>query len=188
MGTYAIDQGTLALNGNYNLTYVGAELTILPPLPDRRAGDANRDGYFNTADLVAVLGAGEYEDAIAHNSTWAEGDWNGDLEFDTLDLVLALQHGLYEAIAGDSNRDGKFDTADLVQVLGAGEYEDGIPFNSTWEEGDWDGDSDFGTSDLVLALRAGQYESASPARAIAAAVDWLFAQPSRKARGRAFQA
>ncbi|WP_412465751.1 MBG domain-containing protein [Pedobacter sp. KLB.chiD] len=28
VGTYAINQGTLALNGNYNLTYVGADLTI----------------------------------------------------------------------------------------------------------------------------------------------------------------
>jgi hypothetical protein len=28
VGTYAINQGTLALNGNYTLTYVGAELTI----------------------------------------------------------------------------------------------------------------------------------------------------------------
>ncbi|WP_167515749.1 MBG domain-containing protein, partial [Pedobacter petrophilus] len=27
-GTYAINQGTLALNGNYNLTYVGADFTI----------------------------------------------------------------------------------------------------------------------------------------------------------------
>ena len=28
VGTYAINQGTLALNGNYTLTYVGADLTI----------------------------------------------------------------------------------------------------------------------------------------------------------------
>ncbi|MCX2586544.1 MBG domain-containing protein, partial [Pedobacter sp. MR22-3] len=28
VGTYAINQGTLALNGNYNLTYIGADLTI----------------------------------------------------------------------------------------------------------------------------------------------------------------
>ncbi|MEH3114781.1 MBG domain-containing protein [Pedobacter terrae] len=30
VGTYAINQGTLALNGNYSLTYVGADLTITP--------------------------------------------------------------------------------------------------------------------------------------------------------------
>ena len=28
MGTYAINQGTLALNGNYTLTYISADLTI----------------------------------------------------------------------------------------------------------------------------------------------------------------
>ncbi|HEX4613818.1 MAG TPA: FG-GAP-like repeat-containing protein, partial [Urbifossiella sp.] len=31
-GTYAINQGTLALNSNYALTYAGADLTILTPL------------------------------------------------------------------------------------------------------------------------------------------------------------
>ncbi len=63
-------------------------------------GDANRDGRFNTADLVQVLQAGEYEDDVQGNSTWEEGDWNGDREFDTADLVLALQKGLYELKAG----------------------------------------------------------------------------------------
>ncbi|MCA9215413.1 MAG: tandem-95 repeat protein, partial [Planctomycetales bacterium] len=44
---------------------------------------------------------------------------------------------------GDSNYDGVFDSGDLVLVMQAGEYEDGIPNNSTWEEGDWNGDGDF---------------------------------------------
>ena len=30
VGTYAINQGTLALSANYTLTYVGANLTITP--------------------------------------------------------------------------------------------------------------------------------------------------------------
>ncbi len=59
-------------------------------------GDATGDGQFNTADLVAVLTAGEYEDGIPQNSDWTEGDWNGDLDFTTADLVAALQAGHYE--------------------------------------------------------------------------------------------
>ncbi len=65
---------------------------LLPRIP----GDANRDGFFDTADLVQVLQAGEYEDGIEDNSTWTEGDWDGDFDFGTSDLVLALQTGLYE--------------------------------------------------------------------------------------------
>jgi hypothetical protein len=63
------------------------------------AGDANRDGVFNSSDLIVVFQAGEYEDGIAGNSTWAEGDWNGDQEFDTADLILAFQQGKYVAAA-----------------------------------------------------------------------------------------
>jgi Zn-dependent M28 family amino/carboxypeptidase len=54
-------------------------------------GDANLDGEFNSGDLTLVLQAGQYEDGIASNSTWATGDWNGDNEFDTSDLVFAFQ-------------------------------------------------------------------------------------------------
>jgi hypothetical protein len=59
-------------------------------------GDANRDGRFNSTDLVQVFQAGEYEDGIAGNSTWEEGDWNGDKEFDSSDLVAAFEQGLYD--------------------------------------------------------------------------------------------
>ncbi len=58
-------------------------------------GDANGDGYFDSADLVTVFQAGEYEDEIAANSTFAEGDWDGDGDFTTADLVLAFQSGSY---------------------------------------------------------------------------------------------
>ena len=54
------------------------------------AGDANRDGRFDTADFVQVFQAGEYEDGIDNNSTWEEGDWNGDGDFDTADFVLGF--------------------------------------------------------------------------------------------------
>ena len=59
-------------------------------------GDANLDGEFNSADLVAVLAAGEYEDGIESNSGWAEGDFNGDGEFNSSDLITALADGGYE--------------------------------------------------------------------------------------------
>ena len=58
-------------------------------------GDANLDGEFNSLDLVSLLQAGQYEDGIYQNSTWATGDWNADGEFDRGDLVLALQDGGY---------------------------------------------------------------------------------------------
>ncbi|MCA9171058.1 MAG: hypothetical protein KDB23_25470 [Planctomycetales bacterium] len=59
-------------------------------------GDTNLDGQFDTADLVHVLNAGEYEDAIDGNSTWATGDWSGDREFNSADFVLAFQDGGFD--------------------------------------------------------------------------------------------
>ena len=63
---------------------------------DTNFGDANLDGLFNTADFVAVLTAGKYEDGIPDNAGWADGDWDGDGDFNTNDLVIALQTGAYE--------------------------------------------------------------------------------------------
>jgi hypothetical protein len=65
----------------------------------RVTGDSNGDGIFNSSDLIVVFTAGEYEDAIAGNSTFEEGDWNGDRDFDTQDLVAAFQAGTYVANA-----------------------------------------------------------------------------------------
>jgi hypothetical protein len=59
-------------------------------------GDANLDGEFNSGDLVAVFGAGEYEDSVVGNSGWAEGDWDGDGDFTSGDLVVAFQDGGFE--------------------------------------------------------------------------------------------
>ncbi len=59
-------------------------------------GDANLDGEFNSDDLTLVFQAGEYEDELLRNSTWATGDWNGDRDFDSGDLVRAFQAGGYE--------------------------------------------------------------------------------------------
>jgi hypothetical protein len=59
-------------------------------------GDANLDGEFNTADLVIVISAGQYEDDLAGNSGWASGDWDGDGDFTSSDLIAALADGGYE--------------------------------------------------------------------------------------------
>jgi len=59
-------------------------------------GDANLDGIFNSSDFVQVFQRGEYEDAAAKNSTWADGDWNNDQEFNSSDFVTAFQAGGYE--------------------------------------------------------------------------------------------
>jgi hypothetical protein len=64
-------------------------------------GDSNRDGVFNSSDLVTVFSAGEYEDADDGNSNWLEGDWNHDGDFNTTDLVFAFQQGNYVAEARD---------------------------------------------------------------------------------------
>jgi hypothetical protein len=62
-------------------------------------GDANLDGRFDSADLVAVFQAGQYEDGVPGNSLWATGDWNGDGDFTSSDLTVALQRGGYENTA-----------------------------------------------------------------------------------------
>jgi hypothetical protein len=62
-------------------------------------GDSNFDYVFNSADLVTVLAAGEYEDATPGNSEWQTGDWDGDGDFTTGDFVLALSKGGYESAA-----------------------------------------------------------------------------------------
>ena len=59
------------------------------------AGDANADGRFDSADLVRVFQAGEYDDPAIGNSTWSTGDWNCDGEFTSSDLVVAFQRGKY---------------------------------------------------------------------------------------------
>ncbi len=66
-------------------------LTIL----GSKYGDANLDGSFDSADLIQVFQAGQYDDGIFGNSTWAQGDWNCDGEFDTSDLIKAFQQGGY---------------------------------------------------------------------------------------------
>jgi hypothetical protein len=60
------------------------------------AGDVNQDRRFDEADLLAVLQAGQFEDNVPGNSTYASGDWNSDGDFTTADLVYAFQFGLFQ--------------------------------------------------------------------------------------------
>ncbi len=62
-------------------------------------GDANLDGVFNSTDFIAVFQAGQYEDGLVGNSTWATGDWNCDGEFSSADFVTAFRRGAYTASA-----------------------------------------------------------------------------------------
>ena len=63
----------------------------------RPIGDSNGDGRFDSADLVRVFAAAEYEDDLVGNSTFEDGDWNGDGEFDSSDLVAVFSNGTYLA-------------------------------------------------------------------------------------------
>jgi hypothetical protein len=67
-----------------------------PGKADRLPGDVNKDGVFNSTDLVLVFQHGEYEDAEEGNSTFDEGDWNGDGDFNTRDLVFVFQLALFQ--------------------------------------------------------------------------------------------
>ncbi len=58
-------------------------------------GDATLNGVFNVEDLISVFQAGEYQDNVEGNSTWAEGDWDQNGDFETGDLILAFQVGAY---------------------------------------------------------------------------------------------
>ena len=80
-------------------------------------GDTNLDGIFDSADLVQVMTAGEYNDTIVGNSTWSEGDWNGDGEFDSGDLLLALTDGDFVLEADDRFEDN--DSLSQAAFLGA---------------------------------------------------------------------
>ena len=102
-------------------------------------------------------------------------DLTGDGQVDAADrarLVLEILGTTY----GDANLDRVFDSSDLLQALQSAEYEDGVPGNSTWEDGDWDGDGEFTSGDLVLAFQTQSMIAPPPPAAIASpSVDAAFA-------------
>ena len=81
-------------------------------------GDANLDGQFDSTDLVAVFQAGEYDDAIAENSTWVDGDWNCDAEFTSRDFVFAFQDGSYVRAVRTNRNDAALSPAAWIDAFG----------------------------------------------------------------------
>lgn len=94
-GEIASETGNLIFDLNADML-VDAEDLQLWAKELRRTwfGDANLDGEFNSADLVAVFVAGKYE--IDQEAGWDEGDWTGNRRFGSEDLVAAFRDGGYE--------------------------------------------------------------------------------------------
>ena len=160
-----------------------AVITWVEDLRRSWIGDSDLNGEFNSADLVAIFQVGEYEDAIANNSTWSEGDWNGDGDFDSSDLVLAFATGGFEqgprpplSTPGDFDNNGLLDLDDinLLLVEIASGHGEGFDLNKDGSVDDqdiamWVGlkgtylgdanlDGEFNSSDFVLIFQAGKYE------------------------------
>jgi hypothetical protein len=97
---YAIQSGVpnpAAFDRDRNGTLDLADLhSLLREQFATRPGDANLDGRFDSADLVAVFQRGAYNDPNFGTLGWSAGDWNCDGRFDSQDLVLAFIAGFYE--------------------------------------------------------------------------------------------
>ncbi|MCA9166278.1 MAG: VCBS repeat-containing protein [Planctomycetales bacterium] len=97
--SYATSRALVDLDGDKDLDIVSMNAAQIVWYEQRLLGDVNNDGVFDSTDLVLVFQAGEYEDRILANSSFADGDWNNDGEFDSSDLVAAFQAGHYFAAA-----------------------------------------------------------------------------------------
>jgi hypothetical protein len=121
-------EATLFFEYNLGLEHtrylISSRMSSAIPAPGIPAGDATRDGRFDSQDLVHLFQDGRYEQgslrrppSISLDDTvevasrkeadfydynreisrrWSWGDFNDDLAFDSSDLVLALQTGRYE--------------------------------------------------------------------------------------------
>ena len=88
------------LDGDDDLDVVGSfSADVITWYENRVMGDAKNDGIFNSADLVKIFQAGEYEDGIQGNSIFDEGDFDGDGDFTTSDLVHVFQAGTFSHAA-----------------------------------------------------------------------------------------
>lgn len=80
------------------VTVVETVVETVDPFFDRfplLAGDANRDGLFDSEDIVLTFQAGKYETGA--QAVWAEGDFDSNGVFDSSDLIAAFQTGSYES-------------------------------------------------------------------------------------------
>ena len=136
-------------------------------------------GLGNRSERIVLMAGDETIHDFTYSDAWyPTTDGNGpslqiDDESGELDL-WTFQQGWRTSLAiggspgrvdaqlpGDSNHDGIFNSTDMVVVFQAGEYEDGVPDNSTFEEGDWNEDGDFDTQDIVYVFQLGHYSRAA---------------------------
>ena len=134
-------------------------------------------GLSNRSETITIGSDGDVFQQFAYRDTWYDQTdgrgfsleiidpaadnldrWNDDDAWRASTVFGGTPGADSGPIPGDVNLDGVFDSGDLIIMFQAGEYEDGIPGNSTREEGDFDGDGDFTTSDLVLVFRAGFFQ------------------------------
>lgn len=118
---------------------------------DGPAGDFDFDGQFDIDDVNAL------NKAIVEQSEDTLFDLDGSGVLDEDDLYFWVKDIKITSF-GDADLDGEFNSSDFVVVFTQGEYEDGIDFNSGWDEGDWNADLDFDSSDFVVAFQDGGYE------------------------------
>src|SRR5439155_18649234 len=96
VGTYAIQQGTLALSGNYQLTYVGANLTITA-LPMTVTADTNTKVYGNADPALTyqiTSGSLAFSDAFTGALTRAAGENVGTYAIQQGTLALSGNYQL----------------------------------------------------------------------------------------------
>lgn len=85
-----------------------------------QAGDANRDFYFDEADIIEVFKSGKFE--TDRDASWAEGDWDGMFSPEGLRSMFA--NGSYNPFQTPEGN-GRFDSDDLEYALESGRYRAG---------------------------------------------------------------
>lgn len=84
-----IAAGQASGNPMYSLGSDIAETALIQAI----AGDANRDGLFNTTDIGMIVATGKYRTGLS--ATWQEGDMNQDGLFNSTDIALMVQNLSY---------------------------------------------------------------------------------------------
>ena len=127
VGSYAIGQGTLALNDNYDLTFVGADLTITKRAIEVTAGA--RTKVYNTADpaltYTITTGTLAFSDQMTGSLTRVAGEDVGSYAIQQGDLALSGNYTL--TFVGASLTITKASQTIAFGTLGAKKYGD-APF------------------------------------------------------------
>jgi hypothetical protein len=152
------------LYGNDGNSWVAAAASPGRATFEQQPGDFDNDGLIDLTDVALLF------DQLQSATPDLGFDLNNDGQVNGADrdvLILDVMGSTY----GDSNLDYVFESGDLVRIFQVGEFEDGIPGNSSWDEGDWNGDGDFDSADLLLAAQTGGYvpNYVRPQPAVAAA-------------------